>query len=113
MIRVIAAFLMCCAVYIAVFVFQTQSIADALLAIGVAVMSVGLWFRQSWSQYLVYAVSLALVVFWFVQMVDLVSLGWPYPERSRSLVSVAILCVPLMFGVGMGVHVFRVFRRKG
>jgi hypothetical protein len=112
MLRVVAAILMLYAGYIATFAVQSQSIVDALLAALLAVTAIGLWLRRRWSQYLVYAISAALVVFWLVQMQSLIASGWPYQDRVRSFVSAAILCVPLMFGVGIGVHVFRVFRRK-
>jgi hypothetical protein len=113
MLRVIAVFLMLYAVYGAALASQSWSIVNALVATWLGLTAIGLWLRKQWSQYLVYAISVALVVFWFVQMQALRATGWPYQDGTRSFVSVAILCVPLMFGVGIGVHVFRVFRRKG
>jgi O-antigen ligase len=112
MLRVIAAVLMLWAAYLASFVVQYPSVNNGLIAVGLAVTAVGLWFRKPWSQYLVYATSLGLVAFWLVQMRALIAIGWPYVEHSRSFISLMIICVPLMFGVCIGIHVFRTFRRK-
>lgn len=113
MLKVIAVFLMLYAVYGATLAFQSWSIVNALVATWLGLTGIGLWLRKQWSQYLVYAISVALVVFWLVQMQALRAAGWPYQDGTKSFVAVAILCVPVMFGVGIGVHVFRVFRRKG
>lgn len=113
MLRLIAAFLMLCAIYIAAFSVQHQSVVHGLVALWVGTAAVGLWLRQPWSQYLIYSISLAILIFWVVQMRSLVGSGWPYQDRSLSFVSLAILCIPLTFGVGIGIHVFRFFRRKG
>ena len=112
MLRAIAVFLMLWAAYVASFVLQYQSVQNALIAAGLAVTAVGLWFRKPWSQYLVYAIAIGLVAFWVVQMHALIALGWPYEDLPRSFVSLSIICVPLMFGICIGVHVFRTFRRK-
>ena len=94
MLRVVAAFLMLYAGYIATFAVQSQSIVDALLAALLAVTAIGLWLRRQWSQYLVYAISAALVVFWLVQMQSLIARiasdpSFPLPS------SVCLLCLEL------------------
>jgi CDP-diglyceride synthetase len=112
MLRLIAAFLMLWAIYVAVGAAQYRIAVYGLVALWIAVTAVSLWLRKQWSQYLVYCISIAIFIFWIAQMRALVALGWPYPDRSRSIISLLILSVPLTFGVGIGVHVFRVFRRK-
>jgi hypothetical protein len=112
MIKLIAVFLLCCAAYIATFAFRSHSVVEFLLVLWATATAIGLWLHKQWSQCLVYAISLALVVFSLAQVRALLELGWPYEDPVRSFVSASILCVPLVFAVGIGVHVFRVFRRK-
>lgn len=110
MLKIIAAFLMLMAVYNATFAAQFTSVQYALTAAGLAVTAGGLWFRKPWSQYLVYLISASLVAFSLIQVRALIVHGWPYPDLSKSVISLMIVCVPLMFGASIGIHVFRVFR---
>jgi hypothetical protein len=71
----------------------------------------GLWFRKSWSQYIVYVLSVVAVVQWGWYTIRFVILnGWPYNTTlMNALGLIPGLCM-CAFCVGACIEIFRRFR---
>lgn len=90
--------------------FQVNAGAVLVACLG-ATAAFGLWRQQPWSRWVVYLISLLLIVYsaWYVW--SAVQGGWP-ESGSRSFVYFLPAALLLMFGVATPVHVARVFRRR-
>jgi hypothetical protein len=91
--------------------FQVSAIAVLVACLG-ATAAFGLWLQRPWSRWIVYLISMLLIVYsaWYVWSV--VQGGWPYESGSRSFVYFLPGALLLMFGVATPVHVARVFRKR-
>jgi len=72
--------------------------------------AVGLWLQYRWSQYLVYFFCLMVLWYFAWSIWALMQLDWPYQDNVRSIVALVPGSLVLLFGIGAGIHVFRVFR---
>jgi hypothetical protein len=85
-----------------------SSMALAVVAFAAAA---GLWLRQSWSQYFVYALSATILFVWTWQYWNAVQMGaWPYERISSTVVGFIITLPPVLFAIGASVVAFRFFR---
>jgi hypothetical protein len=91
--------------------FQPSAWAVLVACLG-ATAAFGLWLQRPWSRWVVYLISMLLIVFSAWYFWSLVQGRWPYESGSRSLVNFLPGVLLLMFGVATPVHVARVFRKR-
>jgi hypothetical protein len=91
--------------------FQVSAFAVLVACLG-ATAAFGLWLQRPWSRWVVYLISMLLIVYssWYVWSV--VQGGWPYESGSWSYVYFFPIAVLLMFAVATPVHVARFFRKR-
>ncbi len=90
--------------------FQVNAGAVLVACLG-ATAAFGLWRQRPWSRWVVYLISMLLIVYsaWYVW--SAVQGGWSQ-SGSRSFLYFLPAALLLMFGVATPVHVARVFRRR-
>ena len=93
-------------------IFSQPNAWPVLVACLGAPAAFGLWLQRPWSRWVVYLISMLLIVYsaWYVWW--LVQGGWPYESGSQSFVRFLPGALLLMFGVATPVHVARIFRKR-
>ena len=71
---------------------------------------VGLLLRKKWSQYVMYAFLLGIIVSWAIGVWQVAATGWPYSDPLSSIISLAPGILLVLFCAGCGLVVFRYFR---
>lgn len=107
----LALFFGFCSVLYGGTLFSQVNAGAVLVACLGATAAFGLWRQRPWSRWVVYLISMLLIVYsaWYVW--SAVQGGWP-ENGSRSYVYFVPAALLLMFGVATPVHVARVFRKR-
>lgn len=108
--RLLAAFFALYGLYCAWWTIQGWSWSGGFSAAVSMATAVGLWLRHRWSQYFVYFFSAMILCNFAWSIWALMQMGWPYEDNVKSIVALVPGSLILLFGVGAGIHVFRVFR---
>ena len=103
--RGLALFFAFCSLYGGSTLFFQVNAGAVLVACLGATAAFGLWLQRPWSRWVVYLISMLLIVYSSWVVWSLVQGGWPY-GRGYFLPAALLL----MFGVATAVHVARVFR---
>jgi hypothetical protein len=74
--------------------------------------AVGLWLGHPWSRYFVYLFAAMIFLYFIWSIWALIQIGWPYPDRAESVAAVVPGSVILMVALGIGIYVFRSYRRE-
>ena len=77
------------------------------------ISSIGLFFKKSWSQYIVYFMSVIAIVIWIYELGRIVLNGWPYGELIPNLWYLIYVLLIIIFYSCVSIHVFMYFKKMG
>ena|SRR5688572_7597112 len=108
--RVLAVFFAVYGAYCLWWAIQGWYWSGGLSAVMSMATAVGLWLGYRWSRYFVYLFAAMILVYFIWNIWALLQIGWPYPDRIKSVAAVVPGSLILMFAVGAGIYVFRTHR---
>jgi hypothetical protein len=109
-VKILAAFLLSVSGYLAWWAVSYLELLWLLPAVVSFVAGIGLFLRKAWSQFLWYAIALAVSVFWIVSVVRIALSDWPDPDILGSIISLIPGALLLALCAGGSVAVYRYFR---